>query len=287
MAKPKVSLENYQEVYDWYEQYRQPQAVTKLAYAALDRMYKPAVHFAPGAQHERDELRSYGTPQIFVFNHLTNTVDQFVASAIAHQVVPEDVGNTRVLAKDEMFHSLKPGHKVVNKAARNFVDMMGAVPVFRKKNYSQISGTVDLGQDDVSYELQIQHDRVDAASAAMLASTGNMVAAGQNLAVFAEGSYNKVDPQVVQKLRPGFARTALHAIAQGRQEVAITPIGMSFGAKLGELNPKKAVAVVGPSLFISSSEAEELIMDATAASLQDAVTVANEVREALYPDSQE
>ncbi len=286
MAKPKVSLENYQVVYDWYEQYRQPRAVTKLAYAALDRMYKPVVHYAPDALHELSELRRYETPQVFVFNHLTNTVDQFVASAIAHQIVPEDVGNTRVLAKDEMFHSLKPGHKFVNKAARNFVDMMGAVPVFRKKNYSKVSGNTGL-EEEAAYELQIQHEQVDAATSALIASTGNMIAAGQNLAVFAEGSYNKADPQVVQKLRPGFARTALHAIAQGRQEVAITPIGMSFGPKLGELNPKKAVAVVGSSLFVSSIEAEDLLMQATARSLQDAVTVANEVRETLYPNPQE
>ena len=250
MNNPKVTvnLNNYQAVYDWYQSYRQPRPITRLAYKALDVYYKPTLHYVDDAYDEFDDFRRDDTPQVFVLNHLTNHSDQFVASAIAHQMTPEDVGHTRVLAKDELFHGTQ----------RHFVDMMGAIPTFRKKDHTDT-------------------DIVERAGDALIACTGNIVAAGQNMAVFGEGTHNKVDPLVLQKLRPGFARIALHAFAQGI-DVAITPIGMSFGTSLDSLQPRKAVAVITPSIRITAHDTIDTLVDATRELLQSAVTQANAIR---------
>lgn len=264
MKRPEVTLPNYQAVYDWYQSYRQPRPVTKLAYAALNQRYKPSIHFAEGVHDEFSDLRRNGTPQIFVFNHLTNHSDQFVASAVAHQIVPEDIGRTRVLAKDELFHG----------AQRYFVDMMGAIPTFRKKDHVGKADKKPLNQEEIDQLLAEQSELVDQANEAMFAATGTIVANGENMAVFGEGTHNKVDPAVLQKLRPGFARIALYAYAGGA-DIAVTPVGMSFGYSLDSLDPRKATVIIAPSLYVSTSDTPETLVDATRESLQQAVIQAN------------
>ena len=266
MKRPEVTLPNYQAVYDWYQSYRQPRPVTKLAYAALNRRYNPNIHFAEGVHDEFSDLRRTKTPQIFVFNHLTNHSDQFVASAVAHQIVPEDVGRTRVLAKDELFHG----------AQRHFVDLMGAIPTFRKKDHVGTADKKALSQEVLDQLLTEQAELVDQANEAMFVATGTIVANGENMAVFGEGTHNKVDPAVLQKLRPGFARIALHAYARGT-DIAVTPIGMSFGHSLDSLNPRQATIVVAPSIYVTAADTPETLVDATHGSLQVAVTQANNI----------
>lgn len=266
-SKIPVDLNNYQAVYDWYESYRQPRYITKLAYRALNMHYKPEVHYMDGALEQFEDYRTNDVPQIFVLNHLTNHSDQFVASAIAHQMTPEDVGRTRVLAKDELFHG----------ARRYFVDMMGAIPTFRKKDY--LSQQVFQESDEADNAINQPPDQtllVEKAADALIACTGNIVAKGENLAVFAEGTHNKGNPLIVQKLRPGFARIALHAYARHVSPV-ITPIGLSFGSSQDQLKPKNAVAIIAPSLHLNSQSTVDSLIESTQAALQAAVTIANDI----------
>lgn len=271
-SKIPVDLNNYQAVYDWYESYRQPRHVTKLAYRALNMYYKPEVHYMDGAFDQFDYYRTHDVPQIFVLNHLTNHSDQFVASAIAHQMTPEDVGRTRVLAKDELFRGTQ----------RHFVDMMGAIPTFRKKDHANKTIVGELSQDaELTQEfidnLQAQQTMiVERAADALIACTGNIVAHGENMAVFGEGTHNKGNPLQLQKLRPGFARIALHAYARNANPV-ITPIGLSFGPSQDKLNPKNAVAIIAPSIHLDSQSTVDTLLESTRESLQTAVTIANDI----------
>lgn len=264
-SKIPVRLGNYQAVYDWYESYRQPRHVTKLAYRALNMYYKPEVHYIDGALEQFDDYRANDVPQIFVLNHLTNHSDQFVASALAHQMTPEDVGRTRVLAKDELFRGVQ----------RYFIDMMGAIPTFRKKDHLSQPVFQEYDENDnIIDQPSVQTIQVEKAADALIACTGNIVASGENMAVFGEGTHNKGNPLVLQKLRPGFARIALHAYARHASPV-ITPIGLSFGTSQDQLNPKNAVAVIAPSIHLSSESTIESLLDSTRISLQEAVTIAN------------
>lgn len=276
-SKIPVELNNYQAVYDWYESYRQPRPITKLAYRALNMYYKPDVHYADSARDEFSDFRRHDTPQIFVLNHLTNHSDQFVASALAHQMAPEDVGRTRVLAKDELFRGSK----------RYFVDMMGAIPTFRKKDHA--AGAVvgvtpessELSQDMIDQMLAYRTALVDKASDALIACTGNIVANGDNMAVFGEGTHNKGNPLILQKLRPGFARIALHAYAKGTSAV-ITPVGLAFGPTQESLDPRRAVAVVKPSIYIQPDSSIDSLLDETRSSLQSAVKLANDLHKSKH-----
>lgn len=266
MSKPKVEIGNYQGVYDWYEKYRQPRPVTKLAYTAMNTYYRPAVYLQHGVRDEFEQLRADGTPQIFVLNHLTDTVDQFIASSFAHQIFPEDVGRTRVFAKDSLFRGPK----------RSFIDAMGAIPVFRKKDHINPADAERMNQAEIDDLLAQRGRLVDDATDYMLTITGNIIAGGQNLASFGEGSHNKLDPRIVQKLRPGFARVGLHAYAQGT-DVVVTPVGMSFGHTLDTLNPRRATLVVAPSISIDATTTEDGLVSDTATSLQKAVDYANDL----------
>jgi 1-acyl-sn-glycerol-3-phosphate acyltransferase len=265
-SKIPVSIHNYQAVYDWYESYRQPRHVTKLAYRALNMYYKPDVHYVDGAEDEFYDFRSNDVPQIFVLNHLTNHSDQFVASAIAHQMTPEDVGRTRVLAKDELFRGTQ----------RHFVDMMGAVPTFRKKDHLSQQLFQEYDEDGQLIVPPDQAKLLENATDALIACTGNIVASGENMAVFGEGTHNKVDPLKVQKLRPGFARIALHAYNKFASPM-ITPIGLSFGLNLDQLQPRRAVAVINPSIALNGTSTVESLIEETANSLQSAVDLANDI----------
>lgn len=266
-SKIPVSIHNYQAVYDWYESYRQPRHMTKLAYRALNMYYKPDVHYVDGAEDEFYDFRTNDVPQIFVLNHLTNHSDQFVASAIAHQMTPEDVGRTRVLAKDELFRGVQ----------RYFVDMMGAIPTFRKKDHLSQPVFQEYDENDnIIDQPSDQAIQVEKAADALIACTGNIVAGGENMAVFGEGTHNKGNPLILQKLRPGFARIALHAYARHASPV-ITPIGLSFGPSQDQLNPKNAVAVIAPSIHLRSESTIDSLLDSTRVSLQAAVTTANDI----------
>ncbi|USN96247.1 MAG: 1-acyl-sn-glycerol-3-phosphate acyltransferase [Candidatus Nomurabacteria bacterium] len=252
MSRPKVTLENYEEVYDWYANYYQPRRATKLAYSVLNRRFNPEVHYEPGALDEFSDFRRSDTPQIFALNHLTNTVDQFVASSFAYQAVPEDVGRTRVMAKDELFR----------KSYRRFIDLMGAIPTYRMKDHAQMEGGEEL---------------VRQSNDMLIDTCGIILASGQNLGVFVEGSHNKVDPAVVQTVRSGFARTAFNALSRGVSTM-VTPVGMSFGTSLENLDPRQAVLVVGRSIPVTTEHTEDSLIASTATALQTAVDRANEIR---------
>lgn len=271
-SKIPVELNNYQAVYDWYESYRQPRPVTQLAYRALNMYYKPDVHYVDDAFDDFADYRRHDVPQIFVLNHLTNHSDQFVASAIAHQMTPEDVGRTRVLAKDELFRGTQ----------RHFVDMMGAIPTFRKKDHAaktivgELPLDTELTQGYLDKLLEEQTAVIEKAADALITCTGNIVAHGENMAVFGEGTHNKGNPLKLQKLRPGFARIALHAYEKNANPV-ITPIGLAFGPDQESLNPRRAVAVIAPSLHIDNNSTIESLLNLTRESLQSAVTLANDI----------
>lgn len=265
MIQPKVRIENYEAVYDWYRQYRQPEQTAKLAYGALHNYYRPDVHISEEVRDIQSDLRRRNTPQILVPNHITNNRDQYLASATLHELAPHTVGHTRVLAKDELFHWPK----------LPVIRMMGGIPTFRSKDH--IKGTEDeMDPESLEQLLAQQRELVNNANEYMIHSTSRIVANGEGLGVFIEGTHNKVNPTVLQKIRPGFAHIAMRSVLYGTDPV-ITPIGMSYGQTIETLNPKQATIVVMPSVPVSKKDTVEGLMNTTRASLQTAVTLANDI----------
>lgn len=255
MKRPKVSIENYDQVYSYFEQYRQPVRTTKLAYAVMDRVFHPTVLLAPGVDQELDDFRQNDTRQFMVFNHLSNKVDQFVAASIVRRIVPEDVGRTRVIAKDSVFNDPR--------YPRSFAEAMGTIPAFR---------TVDHG-DKVPSQL------VQRAATRLGECVNYLLTDGQNIASYQEGTNNKGerDPHTIGDIKPGIWHLTHQTVADGTP-LALTFIGSSYGWTHDTLNPRDAISVVGNSVPITEDLSIDDLVAITSEGLQSAVTAAANAR---------
>lgn len=208
MKKPEVTLENYEQVYDYYLDYDQPKLGAKLGHGAMALFFKPHVEYAPDAEQLVGHyLESPDIRGVVAFNHLSDK-DQYVLSAMAHRepVFKSLIGNTFVQSKEPLFHH---PNKFIRPFLRRGVDIMGAVPAFRKKDV-----------DKSKTELRRM------ATARLLDISVRKLRSGKNMAVFPEGTRNDIDPEVVQPLRTGIA-TVVGSVSL-TNEVGIIPVGFTY-----------------------------------------------------------
>lgn len=199
MDRPAVILENDETVYDFYLRHQQNRHVTRLAYAALARRFKPRVSYPEGA---REEVRRHvydDTRLIIAVNHLSETDPYTVAATAWASPLRPVIGRTRVLAKDELFQEAKQ---------RRRIDMMGGIPVFRGKNHGLRA--------------------VSAAGNRMMDVTAERMRRGDDIAIFPEGTCNLEDPSQVQKVGSGVGHIIVRARKLGVEPVLIC-IGLSYG----------------------------------------------------------
>jgi hypothetical protein len=267
MKYPRVSFETPEQtdaVYDHYENYLPPQRRTQMAYAAFRLAFNPDTYFSGNAEQEFAEFAENDTPQLFVFNHLTPWADQFNASSFALNEVYDDVGKTRVLAKDTLFRS-----KFI---PRTFFEVMCAIPVPRRKNYVS-------EHDDAATQARM-HEMLDYAQEKLHDTNINVLAKGQNLASFIEKSHNRGDPTKLQSISSSFADIAIKAAVLRESEIPVTPVGFAMGESHNHLrrNPFSTVAVVSESIIVTPESTVDGIVAATEHNLQEAVTAATLIR---------
>lgn len=246
MKRPRIALESSEhinQVYEHYRNYVPSRVVSHLVWRASVGFYEPFVLYLEGADEEVRNTRERGVPHIFAFNHITNVHDQFVSAATLRKVAPETTGRTRVLTKDPVMRLLGP-----------VGDKLGGIPVFRKK-------------DNDNTEL------LELANNEMFDTAAHVLMKGQSLAVYPEGTHNKLDPSVLGTVRSGIGEIATRVVAQGRPLI-ITPIGMSYGQPGAMQNPMRANVVVGHSFGVWSGDTVQGVTDQTASRLQTAVTAA-------------
>ncbi len=205
MDRPAVSLENYRAVYDFYLRHQQNRHVTRLAYAALARRFKPRVDYPDGAREDLRRLIYDDTRLILAVNHLTETDPYTVAASAWASPLRAVIGRTRVLAKDELFQEPKQ---------RRRIDMMGGIPVFRGKNHGMRA--------------------VNEAGKAMLDVSAQRLRRGDDLAVFPEGTCNLEDPTKIQHVGSGIGHIVARARALGVEPVLVC-IGLSYGPDAAKL----------------------------------------------------
>lgn len=249
--KRKIALESERQVselYEYYFTYQPPRIVSQLAWRAFAGIYRPWVSFREGAEEELQNLKEREVPQIFAFNHLTNIHDQFVSAAALLSIDPQTAGNTRVLTKDPVIRGL-------NKFG-GLADAMGGVPVFRKKD----NGSGSL---------------VDFANQKLFDAAAFILEDKQNLAVYPEGTHNKLDPSRLGTIRNGIGEIATRVVAMYEgSEVAITPIGMSYGQTGKRQSPRSATVIVGNPFIVHRHDTVESITESTKQRLQSVVTSA-------------
>ncbi|MEV0465402.1 1-acyl-sn-glycerol-3-phosphate acyltransferase [Nocardia tengchongensis] len=201
MEPPEVTLENCDAVYDYYRDHRQNLVKAKAAYWLLGRRFKPRVGFAAGARKGLRDFISAGRPLIISINHLSERDPYTVSAAAWRSPLRPVIGHTRVLAKHEVFADPK---------LRGTLDMMGGMPVFRSKDHESSS--------------------VNAASERLIDTCAVVMARGDSIALFPEGTCNTVDHTRVLDLGGGIGHIACRARELGADPVLVS-LGLSYGPR--------------------------------------------------------
>jgi 1-acyl-sn-glycerol-3-phosphate acyltransferase len=204
MKRPPVTLENYQAVYDFYGQYQPNRLLNRLGSAAMHAITRPRVHISEPVSERITELLQRNASLVLAANH-QNLVDPLVIVGTARSTpaLQPIQGKTVVWAQHGLFK-----HGLI----RRGIDIMGSVPVFRKKDHP----------DDPLFD----------AGQALLAAARQQLDAHRHLAIFPEGARNKVDPTKLQDIGSGIGHivTGLHE----QTEVAVIPLGITYGLEVPE-----------------------------------------------------
>ncbi|WP_458686554.1 lysophospholipid acyltransferase family protein [Nocardia tengchongensis] len=201
MQPPEVTLENFDAVYDYYRDHRQNLLKAKAAYWLLGRRFQPRVGFAAGARRELRDFISEGRPLVISINHLSEKDPYTVSAAAWRSPLRPVIGHTRVLAKHEVFAEPK---------LRSTLDMMGGMPVFRSKDHESSS--------------------VNAASGRLIDTCAEVMARGDSIALFPEGTCNYVDHTRVLELGGGIGHIVCRARELGANPVLVS-LGLSYGPR--------------------------------------------------------
>lgn len=234
MRKPEVTLNNYKSVYDYYKQYKQPRTGAYIGHKVMSWMFRPQVEYNKGAEDSvYDMISGSDTRVIIALNHLSDNDQYVVASmAIKEPAFKPMVGNTFIQSKEPLFHH---PNKLLRPFLRRGVDVMGAIPAFRKKDISE--DQADLRRLATNELIQISIDKLRS---------------GQNMAIFPEGSRNIANPDIVQELRPGIIAVASQVALT--HQVSVVPVGFTY-----EGNKRQPSMWVGEPILDSGFSADTFL----------------------------
>lgn len=209
--RPKVTLENSEEVYQFYTDYRPNKIANRLGHLGMSLAFRPRVSYDPGAPEAITEMLQSGTRILMAINHL-RFIDQFTIASMAQRekVLRPMTGNTFIPAKKSLY----------NPALRYGLDIMGAVPTFRAKDVLNRDGSVD--------EVKTLPRKL--ATKRLIATSIERINDGNHMAIFPEGTRNDeedADVTRLQRLSPGIG-----IIACGLDQdvnYALLPVGMFYG----------------------------------------------------------
>lgn len=235
MKKPEVTLQNFEQVYDYYAQYRQPKVGAYIGHKAMSLAFRPSVQYSRGAQDKIQDIINSEGRLVVALNHLSDN-DQYVVSAMAlrEKVFRPMVGNTFIQSKEALFHH---PNKLIRPLLRRGVDIMGAIPAFRKKDVNPEDTELRRQATDMMFEVSIKK-----------------LFNGQHMAIFPEGTRNKEQPEVVQELKPGI-NAVLGEIATSLN-VGIVPIGFTY-----EGDKRHPSMWVEEPITLDNFDGESLLLD--------------------------
>lgn len=151
---------------------------------------------------------------------------------------------------------------------RTGVDILGGLPTFRIKDV--VSKVSDEPIDDEAVAMQ------RAASQRLQEVSVHKIVAGQNMAIFPEGTRNKENPRQVQALKIGLGNIACQAAEA--VDVAILPIGIYYG-EAGQMNYRHPSVMVGRPMDVSMLIDPKQVVNEFAPRLQSCVDMAVEARQ--------
>lgn len=267
MSRPEVSLENYEAVYNYYENHTQNLQFARFGHFVMSKIYAPEVSYAEnGAAEEaiREEFNA-GRRILITPNHLTEA-DQYVLISLVkrEEVFNPFIGNSFMPAKASLF--MQPAFKG-GAVLRRALDELGGIPIVRQEDIRRQGIELTPEIKELHRKAMLRADEVQVSKIIKGNHTGN----------FAEGTRNRVDHTQVQPLKKGFAYTACRAAEI--VGVTVVPVGMYYGGepqsyqKQDVPDKRKPIVHIGMPMTVETSSPAELVSQVYPA-MQSCVDVA-------------
>lgn len=225
MVKPKITLDNYPQVYNYYGSHRPNLYVNKTLHALLGAAIRPQVSFALGTEKEIADLLQTHATIVLASNHVSNFDPPVIASMAQREDAMRPMrGQTSVLAKRSLF----------KQPLRPVIDQLYAIPTFRSGDAKHPDGTVD--------ETRTALQR--AASQEVQDMSVRLLDSGVHMAIFPEGTRNKGDPTRVQQLKRGLGDIVCRVSL--KTALAIVPMGIHYASENLSASLTPAVYVGAP-----------------------------------------
>lgn len=265
------SRESIDDLYDFYEDHQQSQLFARLGHFALSKVYRPSITFAEGAEEAIGEAIANDTRLIISPNHLTGD-DQYVIVSMAQKepVLHPLRGHTFIPAEPSLFTAKwRRGGQLLRRA----VDGLGAIPIYRKEDLKRM-GLSDDEEAQKLYEYALlQADEIETTRLVRgdrRIMTGNRYPIAEpsdlpydHMAVFWEGTRNRVNHTRVQPLKLGPAYTACRAAED--VNLAVLPVGFYYGGeptsykKLNVPAKRKPTVHIGMPIPVEAQDPRELV----------------------------
>lgn len=216
MSKPLVTLENYENVYNYYQEHIQNPTAAWASHTLLAAAIRPHVGTVhPDIPAQLDSFHDAGYQFVIAANHLSD-IDPPVIASLTRHFAPFRLleGNTFIPSKSSLFH---------NPLLRRIIDGLGATPQFR---------TSDVGRDGQPLPDKVRELRNAARDRSFEMARHKLQVQGQNMAIFPEKTRNTVDPSRLQKL--GFGLGEILCNLNPELKLVIVPVGVYYGSP--ELN---------------------------------------------------
>lgn len=232
MKRPKVALDNYKDLYEFYKNHRQGKRAAKFLHGIMGIAFAPEVTYAVGAKEQIEKTFESGRTIVLASNHV-RAIDPCIIAAlpVREPTFSPLLGNTFIPSKKSI--QAKP-------VVRRVVDGLGAVPVFRKK--------------DIKTEADKKY--MSGASRMFLKTVLERMNEGQNMALFPEGERNTGDPSRVQQLQAGIG--LMVCTVSKVEQPTIVPMGISYAEGFrGARQPQVFIGNPSTTNFLKSKDVLE------------------------------
>ncbi|MEI6481261.1 MAG: 1-acyl-sn-glycerol-3-phosphate acyltransferase [Candidatus Saccharibacteria bacterium] len=279
MKRPEVTMENYQAVYDYYDQRGPNTNFAHLGHFLMRKAFHPDVSFAPDAQQVIAEKLSNGAQVIIVTNH-DSDVDQYNLASMVNTkgVFAPMVGKTVIMAKPQLFSMAGKAGRLQRMA----IDELGSYPVFRASD-----GVGEKG----SPQRFLQRRASDSSIQLGLNKTGRDK---YHLAGFPEGRRTlvaRVDDTGFT--HPGEDHTKVRTLSRGfgilyenlldlEREVLVVSAGMAYGHDDSYRNLKDPTVFIGQPIVEKISDPNEFT-EQLRANMQRDLTMAYDIHSRRPP----
>jgi hypothetical protein len=221
MKRPEVTLENYQAVYEFYDQYEPSARAQRAAHLILNLMYHPHVAFADDTDIQLEQAAENDMRLLIVANHVRGQDPLLFGPALrARDSLKYYNGRTIEPAKASIYKMPIPG-------LRYGLDILGAVPAFRKQETAGATLDVRFGATAGYSQVSI-----------------NKVIGGRSMIIHAEGTRNRDNPRELLPIKEGTGRLA--CTLSKKVDIGILPVAIWYKGHT------KIVSGIAPNMYFGN-----------------------------------